>query len=168
MCIVARRLRRQNFCSAMTTTFEEDDEEDEYGYPVLKHLEDDDEIGTLKGLGRVGLKWRVCVVRVRDSEEQWKGVCEIYFHWECGDSSVDKSVRKRGSNNMTEKERLAIVNIPPPNRVPNFIILNEEESNSIEEMYYSLAGFPGICFGYLAWTVAVYERLELEVNQSPY
>lgn len=138
-----------------------DDDNDNY--------EDDDEdsVNNDKNLGEVGFKWRIRVLRVNDSEEQWKGVCEIYFHW-CVDnaSTSDRSsgLKKRRKKKLTEKEKHAIVNIDQPEKCPIFVILNEEDSNSIEEMYYTMPGYPEVMFGYLAWTVIVHERLELEVR----
>jgi hypothetical protein len=158
---------------------DDDDELDEYGYPIIKSLgdignydddDDDDSVSDNKRVGNVGFKWRVRVLRVNDSEEQWKGVCEIYFHWNA-DDSVNKTnsnggVRKRLRRKkiLTEKEKHTIVNIDQPEKCPIFIILNEEDSNSIEEMYYTMPGHPDVMFGYLAWTIAVHERLELEVS----
>ena len=146
----------------MVSNVDDDDTDDVDA--LLKSIDDDN---SSNGVGEVGLKWRVRVVRVLDAEEQWKGICELYFHWGT-DGTVDKSrMRSRHkSNSMTEREKHTIVNINKPERSPIFVILNEEDSNSIEEMYYTLPGYPGMYFGYLAWTVVVHERLELEVLNS--
>jgi hypothetical protein len=151
-----------------------DDEEDEHGYPLIKNIDDvddddDDSVESVdeKHVGRVGMKWRTRILRVLDSEEQWKGVCEIYFHWYIDDraSVLGKGgIKKRKKDIISDKERRSIKNIDKPEKCPIFIILNEEESNSTEEMYYTMPGFPNMMFGYLAWTVVVHERLELEVS----
>lgn len=128
---------------------------------------EDDPVYNDKVMGKVGCKWRVRVLRVNDSEESWKGVCEIYFHWSKDtdkQENVARGVRKRRKRRkLTDKEKHSIVNIDQPEKCPIFIILNEEDSNSIEEMYYIVPAYPDVMFGYVAWTVIVHERLELEV-----
>ena len=128
--------------------------------------DDDDSISDDNNVGQVGFKWRIRVLRVKDSEEEWTGVCELYFHWDKKVEGGGGGLKRRKRKTLTEKEKHAIVNIDQPEKCPIFVILNEQDSNSIEEMYYTLPGYPEVYFGYLAWTVVVHERLELEVCLS--
>ena len=143
---------------------EEDDDVDEYGFPIIKSPSEDEDLESVaeeRRIKDVGLKWRVRVVRVLDSDEQWNGVCEIFFHWNSSDTNNGGARRRK---NLTNDEKIAIVSMEKPDKCPNFTILNEEDSKCIEEMYYTMPGFPGISFAYLAWSVVVHERLELEVT----
>lgn len=149
----------------------DDDLDDEYGYPILKQFDDngnnESDDSESENMGVVGMKWRIRFMRVLDSEEQWRGVCEIYFHWKLVDPDDEEHFirKRRGAKNLSESEKNAIKNIKQPDKCPNFVILNEEESNSIEEMYYFVPACPDVVFGYLAWVVVVHERLELEVRE---
>jgi len=149
------------------SSYTDDDLDDEYGFPIINNQSDEDndsvDSHASKSVGIVGMKWRTRVMRVLDSEEQWKGICEIYFHWNSDKETAERGMRKRKKKKLSEKEKYSITNIEQPDKCPVFIILNEEDSNSIEEMYYTMPGFPDMMFGYLQWTVVVHERLELEV-----
>lgn len=158
---------------------DDEDLDDEYGYPIFSDNGDgggdggggdDDSVESHddKSVGIVGMKWRTRILRVLDSDEQWKGICEIYFHWKCDKDDKGGKARRRRKKRLTEKEKYHVTNIEQPDKCPVFIILNEEDSNSIEEMYYVLPGFPDMMFGYVAWTVVVHERLELEVRDWIY
>ena len=124
-------------------------------------------------LGWVGLKWRVRIVRIFDSEEQWKGVVELYFHWNRKQSILNEDVAPHVDIPMTQPTRrrasLAkvvegdIEMIDTPARFPHFKIMNDEFSLSTEEIYYNSFAEPSLHFGYLSFTVTIHERLELEV-----
>jgi hypothetical protein len=131
------------------------------------HMKDDNT------MGRVGIKWRVRIVRVFDSEENWKGVVEVYFHWfvksniiSQNPSSSSDYVKRRMSavavmTNPNNNVNMEIIDEPKLH--PKFIILNDEESHCTEEIYYTCPSFPNFQFGYVSYTVTIHERLELEV-----
>lgn len=136
-------------------------------------------------LGTVGIKWRVRIVRIYDSEEQWKGVVEIYFHWNLdrrnsitridvpipeneygqgGGLAATPRPRRMSVSAMTNPvNNIGLDMIDPPKMRPVFLILNDEESHCTEEVYYKMYNNPTMLFGYVTYTVAIHERLELEV-----
>ena len=132
-------------------------------------------------VGAVGIKWRIKVMRIYDSEEQWNGIVEIYFHWNKSANNMpmpsERPVR-RGSiaaalttpstgesiGHIASGSRSDMQLIPEPEAHPVFVILNDEESSLTEEIYYKLAKYPTMQFGYIEYNVKVHERLELEVN----
>lgn len=124
------------------------------------------------GLGVVGIKWRVRIVRIYDSEEQWKGIVEIYFHWSVFSSAPAKQ-QDSTSNDNRPRRRMSVAAmtsktsdmeiIETPTSIPQFVILNDEESTCTEAIYYKCAKSPFLLFGYVSYTVTVHERLELEV-----
>jgi hypothetical protein len=132
-------------------------------------------------LGTIGFKWRVRIVRVYDSEEQWKGVVEIYFHWNLDRrhsiTRIESIPEAQAQPTQAARPRRMSVSlmtnpvsnvgmdmIDEPKHHPVFLILNDEESHCTEEVYYKVHSHPTMLFGYVSYTVAVHERLELEVS----
>ena len=124
-------------------------------------------------IGNVGIKWRLRIMRVHDSAEQWDGIAEIYFHWNKSQdlpTSNEYGTRRRLSYSAPTKladqpikGRTTAEVIPTPSSHPMFMILNDEESHVTEEIYYKVSKFPNLLFGYIEFNVKVHERLELEV-----
>mmetsp|Transcript_5019 Transcript_5019/g.7667 ORF Transcript_5019/g.7667 Transcript_5019/m.7667 type:complete len:428 (-) Transcript_5019:268-1551(-) len=123
-----------------------------------------------RDVGCVGIKWRVRIVRVYDSEEEWKGVVEIYFHWkkDASKSSSMKAFHDPGRSNHRRRSSISVshmdtmATIEEPDVHPIFLILNDENSHSTEEIYYTCKDCPSLLFGYMEYTVNVHERLELQ------
>lgn len=139
--------------------------------PTRQHID-----GT--SIGNVGIKWRVKILRVYDSEEQWTGTVEIYFHWSKNASAIiaptqitDRPKRRLSvshqSSSLAEKKQDDFHNsmeiIPRPAVYPIFLLLNDESSQNIEEVYFMSPKSPSTLFGYVEYHVTVHERLELEV-----
>jgi hypothetical protein len=134
-------------------------------------------------IGNVGIKWRVKILRVYDSEEQWTGTVEIYFHWNKSNSAVAEPA---APTNERPKRRLSVSHanlaqsaenksdgiqssmeiIPRPQVYPIFLLLNDESSTNTEEVYFKSSKSPTTLFGYVEYHITVHERLELEVRLS--
>lgn len=130
-------------------------------------------------VGAVGIKWRIKVMRIYDSEEQWNGIVEIYFHWNKSANNMpmpsERPVRRgsiaaalttpsagESTGRIASGSRSDMQLIPEPEAHPVFVILNDEESSLTEEIYYKLAKYPTMQFGYIEYNVKVHERFELE------
>ena len=116
-------------------------------------------------LGNIGIKWRVRIVRIYDSEEEWKGVVEVFFHWTAPPPKdamgQDGGVRHRHHSILPRSD---IEIIERPAVVPVFKIMNDEHSTSTEEIYYRCPTDSALLFGFVNFTVTIHERLELEVS----
>jgi hypothetical protein len=123
---------------------------------------------TCRGIGRIGIKCKLRIIRIYDSEEHWKGSVEIYFHWTVNkninpnDMPEKSGPRRRQSVSILSSKTEDMEIIEEPTVHPIFLLLNDESSHLTEEMYYKCNSYPNQLFGYVSYTVRVHERLELE------